>query len=546
VKESAGFQRRAMPKEVEQAVESESAATSSEAGPRSRWRLRRAVVATLGLFVFLLGLVSTGAFVSSIAIRRHLQDGESALRAGRANLADGELPAAEESFALARAGFQDAAQEVSGLWLQAFGWLPFAGRTTDALDAIAETGMGVAEAGLGLVETIDRLPDDISSLGPAGGRLPVERYRELAEAVAEARDTVGEAVETIRNSPRSLLLGSVGEVRRRAQNEVESLHSTLASGAAILDGLPAFLGADGPRTYFFAAQNPAELRGTGGVMGAYSILTVEDGRLEFSPFRPVQSLPIPALDVSTSPSQEFADNYDEFRTERRFWLAINMTPDFPTAAKAILNAYEVAVGERLDGVLTADPFALRALLQVTGPATVRGLDHVVGARDVVEFTTNGAYRLYDDQATRKRVLGAVAQDVLGQFLLQAGTTPEDLRVLARAAAEGHLLAYSDDPQVQPGFAGVGVGGAFTRPADHDFLSIVENSSGGTKVDFYQDRDVDYRVELWSDGSGQGTAGVRLTNEAPTSGEPRYVIGPRPGFADAGEGRQLVSRSPLLS
>jgi hypothetical protein len=40
---------------------------------------------------------------------------------------------------------------------------------------------------------------------------------------------------------------------------------------------PAFLGADGPRTYFFGAVNPAELRGGGGLLGAYSLLTVQDG-----------------------------------------------------------------------------------------------------------------------------------------------------------------------------------------------------------------------------------------------------------------------------
>jgi hypothetical protein len=69
---------------------------------------------------------------------------------------------------------------------------------------------------------------------------------------------------------------------------------------------------------------------------------------------------------------------------------------------------------------------------------------------------------------------------------------------------------------------------------------VENSSGGNKVDFYQDRSVSYDIELWSDGSAKGTADVQLTNNAPTTGEPRYVIGPRPGYVRAGESGQLVN------
>lgn len=93
--------------------------------------------------------------------------------------------------------------------------------------------------------------------------------------------------------------------------------------------------------------------------------------------------------------------------------------------------------------------------------------------------------------------------------------------------------------MQAGLAGTGAGGALSAGSG-DLLAIVENSSGGTKVDFYEDRDVRYEVDLWRGGSGEATAQIRLTNGAPTTGLPRYVIGPNPGYAAAGEGGQLVS------
>ena len=37
------------------------------------------------------------------------------------------------------------------------------------------------------------------------------------------------------------------------------------------------LGADGPRTYLLAVQQPAEARGTGGLLGAYAVLRAEQG-----------------------------------------------------------------------------------------------------------------------------------------------------------------------------------------------------------------------------------------------------------------------------
>jgi hypothetical protein len=45
------------------------------------------------------------------------------------------------------------------------------------------------------------------------------------------------------------------------------------------------------------------------------------------------------------------------------------------------------------------------------------------------------------------------------------------------------------------------------------------------VDFYQDRDIRYSVDLGEDGSARARLELTLANRAPTSGQPQYVIGP---------------------
>jgi len=361
----------------------------------------------------------------------------------------------------------------------------------------------------------------------------------LAEATSVARTELADALAALRAAPTSLLPGPVAEAKRRAEVQVAELHGRLEAASSILTRLPSALGFDGPRRYFFGAQNPAELRGTGGVMGAFAILTVERGRFSFSPFRPIQSLPAPEPSELPAPDPEFAENYDVFRTEGRFWLAMNMTPDFPSAARVLLDAYARLQGEELDGVILADPFAFEALLRTTGPAYVPGLDRTISASEVVAFTTNQAYAVYRDPAVRKRVLGAVAQAAFERLLEGPRADVADLRLLTAVAAEGHLLIYSTDPELQRGIEATGAGGALEPPGG-DFLAVVENSSGGTKVDFYEDREISYRVELWPDGAAAAIVRVRLANHAPTSGLPRYVIGPQPGFARAGEGGQILA------
>ena len=82
--------------------------------------------------------------------------------------------------------------------------------------------------------------------------------------------------------------------------------------------------------------------------------------------------------------------------------------------------------------------------------------------------------------------------------------------------------------MQEGLADTPVGGTLRPPrADDDLVSVVVTSAAGSKVDFFQERDVSYVVALDDDGSADAVLDLTLRNHAPTSGEPPYVIGPFP-------------------
>jgi hypothetical protein len=504
-------------------------------------RILRSRRARIGLAIAAAAVVllSIGAARSALSARASLSQGRDALASGRDLLSGGDAAAAGLEFERGRTHFDAALRETDGPWLWIARRIPFVGRTPDAVHAVGAAGARVADAGSTLAAAIERI-GGISALAPSHGRIPIEPIEQLAPSVSAAAAEIDAAVSELDRAPETFLLPAVASARREAVDELASLDDLLGTASSLLDELPSFLGADGPRHYFFGAQNPAELRGTGGVVGAYSILTLDDGSLGFSPFRPIQSLPPLSVEDVPGPTEEYARNYDEFRGDGRFWLAINLTPDFPTAAEAIIQAYAAAEGVRLDGVILSDPFALAALMRVTGPTTVPGLGTTLTADTVVAFTANQAYALLTDPEARKRLLGDVAKSVVDRFLEGGELGTGDVRSLARVAAEGHLLAYSADPAVQSALEETGAGGALSSEADSDLLSVIENSSGGSKVDFYEDRAVTYEIWLQSDGSARATTTVALTNHAPTSGEPRYVIGPYKDFSEAGESAQILN------
>jgi hypothetical protein len=500
---------------------------------------RRRRARRIGVAAGILVAIALATGVSALSARGNLRAGRDAMRQGRAALINGDAEQAEVSFRLARDRFDAVGAGASGLVFKTLRWLPQLGHTPQTTLAVAEAGSGAAEAGMDLAGAVADIPGGLASLSPANGGISLDRLAPLTDAVVRADRTVADALATVQGSPDSLLVAPVRDARTLVEEELDSMHAVLDTGSLLLRGLPEFLGANGEQRYFFAAQDPAELRGTGGVIGAYSILSIDDGRFSFARFRPIQSLPIPPLDEVPPPSEEYARNYGQFRGENRFWLAINLTPDFPTASVAILNSYRVAEDEALDGVIFADPFALRALLQVAGPTEIPELGIKVTAGNVVPLTTNEAFSLFPEPEVRKRVLGSVASDVFDGFVRGPQPSLEDLRILGRALGEGHVLAYSTDPTMEEGLRGTGAGGAFQAPPG-DFLSVVENSSGANKVDFYQDRSVSYEVTLGPDGSAHALTDVRFVNHAPTSGQPAYVIGPRPGISKVGESGQLVN------
>jgi hypothetical protein len=234
-----------------------------------------------------------------------------------------------------------------------------------------------------------------------------------------------------------------------------------------------------------------------------------------------------------SPNEDYSENYDLFRRGGRLWTSINVMPDFPSVARAILNSYEAATEKRLDGVILADPFAEAALLETTGPVQLPGYDVEIDADNVVAFTTNEAYSLFTDSVRRKQVLGDVARAAFERFVTQPSADRVDLAGFLEAAGGRHIQVFSDDPVMQEGLIATPVGGALLPAgSDEDLVSVVVNSAAGSKVDFYQERSVRYDVELSEDGSAAATLDLTLRNDAPVSGQPPYVIGP---FRSLGDG-----------
>jgi len=412
----------------------------------------------------------------------------------------------------------------------------------DVAAGISDAGVVLAGAAVELTTALEQLPDGLGSLAPVDGRIPIDTLADLSDDVATAAAAGRSALGSVRATPSSLIPATVAQARFEAEEQVADLARTLEAASVLTARLPTILGADGAKRYLLIAESPAEQRGTGGIWGAYTVMTARDGRLTFEPFSQFADFPEISPDELPEPSPGYRENYDQYGGAGA-WSDLNMTPDLPSASRAVLSAFEHATGSRLDGVLVADPYAVQELLRVTGPAVVPSLGVSVRAGTVVDFMTNEAYTLFPFRGRlRKAVLGAVVGEAFDRFLAQPRSPTEKLKAIVRSVATGHLRLYTTDGTTQDALRTAGLDSGLRAGEGTDVLAVHVNSRSGSKVDFYAARTITYAVRLGGDGEAFATTTTTIRNDAPTSGVSGYVIDPNVRGYESGDNVSLVSMS----
>src|SRR5204863_2790396 len=133
---------------------------------------------------------------------------------------------------------------------------------------------------------LDGLPDGVDSLAPSGGRLPLESYASILPALQDAEAETGAATQLLDGAPTTFTAGTALDALWDARFATDETFQALVAAREMVQELPSFAGQGGERRYLVVAQNPAELRGTGGLWGAYAILRLRNDRLTISDTSP--------------------------------------------------------------------------------------------------------------------------------------------------------------------------------------------------------------------------------------------------------------------
>ncbi|MCI1020175.1 DUF4012 domain-containing protein [Microbacterium sp. C5A9] len=461
---------------------------------RRRW-LRWSIGAVLTLIVLAIGWVT----VRGIGAVNDLQEVASTSPELKAAIGEGDLDRAA-SLASGIAHHADSAHGLTSdpVW-HAFGIIPWLGPNFTAVSEVAEIVDSVAEDAL--VPVLDVADDlDLASLGFSGGAIDLAPFTGIEPSLAEASATLtvaeSQALRIDADGTLPPLAEAVREMRAtvtQAATVVGSLH-----GAAVL--LPSMLGAEGPRNYVIAMQNNAELRSSGGIIGAIALLHAEGGRISL--IQQASTLDFPVLDEALPLSESTIALFED--RPGRYLQNITSIPDFTEAAPLIASRWEQRFGTPVDGVIAVDSVMTEHLLAVTGPLSFGPF--TADEDNVVSILLSEIYAAVPDPAVQDQVFAQAASAVFGAALT-GGDPKQLLGALSASAEENRIRIWSVHDDEEQVLAATTLGGALPTDDTETHVGVLVNDATGGKMDYYADAAITTAVGVCD---GEPTTQIRVT------------------------------------
>ncbi len=235
--------------------------------------------------------------------------------------------------------------------------------------------------------------------------------------------------------------------------------------------------------YFVIFQNSGELRPTGGFMTAYSIVTVDKGKIGPINVNNTYSL---LNKVTYRPPAPAILHY--VYTMHWHIRDANLSPNLPTTVGYINRFYSsIAGAPKLNGMIFINTWLVDDLLKVTGPLTMPEQYHhlVITAKNANYEMEFMAERSGFSSATRKAFIGIMMNQLMKRVLNSHGT---ELARVAQTVSQGlamkYILLYFNAPKAEQLVERYNWGDTIEKHVPGDYLEVVDANLGGHKDNYF--------------------------------------------------------------
>lgn len=396
--------------------------------------------------------------------------------------------------------------ELASTEFNKFKWLrilPFIGSQVSAVNNLLEAGIVTGESikkindlVIGIVIPLQQ-KDEIS-LSTLTEEQTEQLLRSIHEAkleLEESKALIDDAVVFINKIPNTGLISKLQDAVSPLKENIPPIQSAIDQAISASQIIPSIAGYPEEKTYLFLLQNNTELRPTGGFIGTYGILKVENGDITQFATDNTYNLDKPAEAwLSEEPPWPLTRYNAVFEW---FFRDSNWSPDFPTAAEKAEWFYHKERGPEkdIDGIIAVTPTFIQSLLTLTGEISVNGLTFT--EENLIETlqyqVEQGFLRQGLEESERKEIIGVLSKKILDTVLdLPKNRWPDLWEVFSKDVTEKQIFIYSKDSYVQNFILKENWGGAI-RNVEHDSLAIIDANLASLKTDPAVERSINYLI-----------------------------------------------------
>lgn len=256
------------------------------------------------------------------------------------------------------------------------------------------------------------------------------------------------------------------------------------------------IGKNGEKRYLLLFQNNTELRPTGGFIGTYGILTVEDLKIKDLFIDDIYHLDSEA--IGKLKNQVPAPIAKYLETPEWYMRDCNFQPDFGSAMNDCIDLYKKESGDTLniDGVIAVTPSVVGELLQVIGTQHVEGV--LFESENFTDDLQKAVELYYKERGVtqwdRKDIIKSLAKSIIdGMKNRDLSDYSKMLKIVDSNLENKSILIYSTDTEIQKILVDNNWAGSIQN-TNSDYLMIVDSNLASYKSDQFIDRNVKYSIK----------------------------------------------------
>ncbi len=275
--------------------------------------------------------------------------------------------------------------------------------------------------------------------------------------------------------------------------------------------LPEVFGYPDKSAFLVILQNSDELRPTGGFIGTYGIVEMENSDVARLDTHDIYHMDMPVKDkISIEPPLPLKEYLG---VDKWFMRDSNWSPDWPTSAKKIEEFYELENNllppqnqindfyGKFDGVIAVNPRFITDLIKYIGPIEIEGVKYnEKNFVDLLEYRVEKGYvSLGVPKWQRKEVIGKIAKEIKVRLLdLPFVEMYKIVNEIDKNLLRKDLMVYFKDNELQNLALEQGWGGNMIS-TEGDYLMVVDSNMASLKTDAVIKRRINHEVGEEIDG-----------------------------------------------